>query len=448
MDNSKRQESQRNHEHVKLAQEIRKLRFEQILQGAAIVYIAAFSFGAILMYFYFIRNEFSPGGISAADTVLFSLISVGFLFTLFGAICIGTLIAYPVVRGLSELYWCFEKMRPSDAEKKISESDYEFEWDRGNFNFLVVVLGVLTIAFLTWTMSHFPLRFSYFLPTLALLGVFPSGLLFGTYKKRSSQVKQREDLSSLDRWMNGLSPRLKLLVITTIVTSIASLYLFTETQDISFTWVGVRKNNVNVRLSREDFELISRQALMAGIPLNPCEQIDLKDPFVRGADIVSQRIGTQALVRYPSVPIGELKKIRTVHIEPSAANVSLVEGPSMSNVCFEFPRTMLFGPARDPVFRRNAVERLDHKFEGIDLSKSTFALRALYNGAERSEATKEMEFLKRSIVERYSVRPEQVKFEILEKAPDKWDCSQFPASAQKYCRQANVRTEIEVSSSD
>jgi len=399
------------------------------------------------MYLYFIRNEFSSGGISAADTVLFSLISVGFLFTLFGAIFVGTLIAYPIVRGLSEVYWRFKKLRPDHSEEQISDGRYEFEWNRGTFNAFVLVMGVLTIAFLAWTLSYFPLRFSYFLPILAFLGVFPSALLFGTYKKRGSAIKQREDLSSIDRWLNGLAPTLKFLVLTVIVTGIASLYLFKETQDIAFTWVGVRKNNVNVRLTKEDFELVSRQALMAGIPLNPCEQIDVKDPFVRGADVLSQRIGTQALVRYPSVPIGETKKISTVRVEPLAANVAVVEGPSTSNACFEFPRAMLFGTGSNPNFRSNAVERLDYKFEGVDMPKSTVALRAFYSGVDKTEATKEMEFLKRSIVERYSVPPEQVKFEIIEKPLNKWDCAQLPASSQRACAQANVRTEIEVSSS-
>jgi cytoskeletal protein RodZ len=65
-------------EKFKRSVELKKARVEYLLKILGVAYVTSFSLGAMLMFFYFLRQNFNPGGISASDTVSMVLISFGF----------------------------------------------------------------------------------------------------------------------------------------------------------------------------------------------------------------------------------------------------------------------------------------------------------------------------------------------------------------------------------
>jgi hypothetical protein len=425
-----------------LAQEVRKLRLEHLLKIAGLIYIAAFSFGAILTFVYFYRNEFISGGISAADTVLFCLISLGFLVTLMFAIASGSLLAFPVVRGISEVLFRFlRNKRNSDTEMP---SQYIFEWDKGNWP--LAVLGGVVLTTVIYAAWHMPSRFTLVMSGLFLLGVVPCTYMFGSIRKSYSLLKPKEDAAPIDRWVERLSPKQRHLFFTTVMTVIVCGFFVGASQDMSFTLLGIRKSDVTVRVTKEDFELLARQALVAGIPLNSCETVDMKDPVVRNADVLWHRIGTHALVRHPSVPLGETREPAMVRIEPLGSSITVVDSNAQPEKCVEFTRSNLFSLGTPAEMRTVAHQRLELKLDGIVRDEATLRLRAIYPKAEQGKAKTEMETLKNALVQRLGFPAERVIIEVEGNGPDKWQCEQLPASVQHSCKQANERIELRIGS--
>ncbi|MBC7684318.1 MAG: hypothetical protein H7176_03700 [Bdellovibrionales bacterium] len=103
-------------EAIKMRWDMRKLRLDVALACIGLGFAATLFMGALLLFLYFYHDGFNAG-ISASDTVSFSLLSFGFVVIISIVLIFGMVTAFPLVRAMHWLlvWWALRRWRRSEA---------------------------------------------------------------------------------------------------------------------------------------------------------------------------------------------------------------------------------------------------------------------------------------------------------------------------------------------
>jgi outer membrane protein OmpA-like peptidoglycan-associated protein len=447
----------------KLCWEMRKLRLEVILQSLAVVYILALSLGAMLIFLYFFRHDFNAGGISAADTVSMVLTSLSFIGLtacfLFLFMCAG----YPFVRFAHWSAHRFSFYQNSLRNKKgtvgidtVSLSKkigmpFQLEWKKGYF--FVLVVGIFLLIFIALLIYESNSGLVYMLIPLLGAGMWLSMFVFGEKKHIYCPWPKIPPTHKVDIWLSSLPGPWRDVAISVVVVTILVGIGSSGIEDFSLTAVGFRKQNVSVRLSKDDFRQFVDRAVRSGLVINPCEAIEEGAFLVNGVDVLWHKLGTQGLLRFPSQPIGaETKSSQlSLRMEPLNANISVIEMHAKKLQCEEFLLGVLF-KRESATMLASAGARLERDLAWIrDGQKGSFIRIATHSTSlastplgkqDESLSHRQGEAIRNFLMQTYGLQPASVLVVDVADTEPKLDCSEDATVMHNLCEKMNRRIEI------
>lgn len=96
----------------KLIWDLSAARADVFLKYSASAFVIAFSLGAMLIFVYFFRHNFNPGGISASDTVSMALASAAFFLVVAIVLLLASKVTYSAAWALTGLIsWSLDRLR-------------------------------------------------------------------------------------------------------------------------------------------------------------------------------------------------------------------------------------------------------------------------------------------------------------------------------------------------
>jgi len=448
-------------ESLKTIWESRKLRLEVTLLALATAYAGAFALGGLLIFLYFFRHDFNAGGIAASDTVAMALCSFGF-FALTSFLLLATsFAAHPIVR---VIYWLLNRykvyrqrrhVRPGVAIDTVAMSreigmPIRFEWKAKDR--VAIGFGSLLLLFLLISMYLGPpVLFRLFFPLLGA-GGFLSLFWFGRTRHVYCLWPATETLNGFDGWMRSLSNGWRNTVVCCVVVLSILPFGFSELQDLSFMTIGFRIQNVNVRLDKADFQQIMDKATRAGIAINPCETIEADTSVLNHVDVLWHRLGTQGLLSFPTLPVGEVRPQyqAVIRMQPLNTDINVLEALGPALLCEEFLSDMLF-KADGFTLRESAGPRLERSLGWLNKDAQGVRLRIAVHGVhptaivekrEESLGYKQGRAVSSYLSRAYNLPLESILVENFETRTPKRNCDAQAGQSNKLCERMNRRIEI------
>lgn len=354
--------------------DFRTERVQYWLALIALVHVVAFVFGALLGFAYLLMHQFNPSGINASDTLAMLLWSLGFAATLALGTGFATIAGFPAARALhfsiKSLTKILRLFKPWDSFPLSGfwwdvhyGWPYKLKWRQvGGFAMLV---GCFALALIVWFIVELPLEQGSFFLAVLSLGVFLSFVAFGKMDQSYEPWRARDASHPIDIRMQRYSARKRSFILAVVVSlSITMVHLGTWL-DICATSIGFRAQNVSVRLAKEDFDELIEQSMLAGVVVNPCEDIAPESSVLRHADILWQSLGTHSLLRFPSLPLGISSKADgTIRLRTKNDALGGVVSRRSPTQCREFLMDTLFHEGTAEL-RKSGSARLDEQLPWI-----------------------------------------------------------------------------------
>lgn len=441
-----------NDSRKKLRWEIRKLKLDWALAVLGLVFIVTFSIGAFLLFLYFWRYSFNAGGISASDTVSFSLLLFGFSVTVSIALVYATIAAYPLTRTGHFLLVKMQEGRnrwrlprrgttPAGEVKLLIGNPMRQVWRESMTQDLWIGCFLLVFVVLGFVFANAGVR--YFLGSMLAVGMWLSIFVFGTQVSTYSKwPKVKRTANPFDAWLDRQPFAIRQMVIASIFTVFMLAMQLSWIQDTSMLTIGFRKHDVSVRLSKEDFNAMADQAIRAGHVLQACAPLDPRMPVLDHMDVLWYGLGTRALIRYPALPLGasEATERTTVRFEPLNASITVMSSRPERDTCREFLLTSIFRRGQ-ATFVPGAESALEGQLGWLENDRQRWYVSiALFDpGAPTGETMVQAEAIKAYLGRRYRLPPASIFIET-GRVDLKRDCGDFRDVA--LCNKANRRVEV------
>lgn len=448
----------------KLKSDIWKVNLENIFLFLGLAFIISFTVGGILLLIYFVRQNFNSGGLSVADTLSFSLISLSFIGFVITILLFGTVAAFPVAKiiffiggKLRNLYHHWGKKNDTTLNWRIENSvqgPVHFEWKRGEF--VMLFCGLLLFLVFVFSAYFGPLWMTKIMAPALAAGILLSSFMFGTYTQVYSRWEQdKRPLSFVDKWERGLTKSKRQWLIACLISSSLVGLQFGLFQDLSLATIGIRKLDVAIQVNKDDFIRISRRATELGIVINKCESIDIDFPYIRDVDILWHKFGTQASIRLPSQPLEKEdvsgKPIGQLKTEINNASFNVVTFEGSKNKCEEFLSDNLFDSSGKKISERGVI-LLKHELEWLNFLikdlRVKIATHTTYPFAKESIENKllaslQANLVKEFIIKEFKIEANRLSIDGLENLDPKQDCENIIGlTAKKICEKANRRTVV------
>lgn len=342
----------------KVRWELRKLKLDVLLAILGLLFAATISVGALLLYCYFFRLSFNPGGISASDTVSFSLLLFGFALTTFFGVFYFTIAGYPIARAGHKMLvksqewinawklWRRGAM-PAGEVRLLIGNPVRQEWRSGMTIFIWLGLLLWLPLVLGFIRGNINLRL--FLGPMLLVGIWQSIFVFGDQRHAYSKLPRKtRTLGRFDAWLDRQPWPIRQTIMSSIVTLGMLTLQMSVLQDASMLTLGFRKHDVSVRLSKDDYSAVVDRATRAGLVVNPCTVLDVNMPVIEHMDVLWHSLGTMALIRYPSLPLWAPERAQqsTLLFEPLSASITVMRAMVGQQSCNEFMADSLFREGR------------------------------------------------------------------------------------------------------
>lgn len=280
-----------------------KTRLEFWAKSVAIAYGVMLAIGGVSLFMYCFRNRFNPGGISVSDSLTLCFLAFAYLLVAAGLLAIGTLAAAPLTWSyvwISEI-WRGLRLRSESMPPVPRGWPSRLSWRPTSKAYLY--LGCMVLIVLTFSAIVGPVQLRIVYGVMILCGTVPS--LIYVEAKPFYSVYPKAVLSTQDSPVFGaafkrLSKKGQRWVVLSLLTIVGTLFWSSYLQDMSLWAFGFREERVTIRLSKEDFELMQAGASASGLSLDGCRAAPPNTYILHGVDIVLHKLGTHALVRYPS----------------------------------------------------------------------------------------------------------------------------------------------------
>lgn len=443
-------------EAMKMRWEIRKLRLDVMLAWISLGFAATLFFGALLLFLYFFRDGFNAG-ISASDTVSFSLLSFSFGVTISIVLVVGTVTAFPIVR---VLHWLLAWMRnvwrrwrrgatPANEAQLRPGSPMRQVWREGMKSYLL--LGGVLFCLFVFGFIYVGSDARFFMVWMLALGFVPALLVFGTQVQAYPALPEvPRTLTLFDAWLQRQPLSIRQAVIASIITiSFISLGIFfvqeisMQLQEISMQLIGYRKHDVSVRLSKEDFLVLTERATRAGYAINACQSLNPAMPVIDHIDVLWHKLGTTALIRYPALPLGAPaeEKRKAVRFEPLNASLTVISSVIERETCREFLNDTIF-QAGQAGFAWGAEERLDEQLTLLESDPARWTIHiAVLDPVGPRQTVAQAQALKAYLMRRYRLASSAIVIET-GRTDRKRVCDD--ADNARLCEKVNRRIEIRV----
>jgi len=409
-------------------------------------YLLTLIFGGLLMSVYFFRHSFNPGGISASDALTIALLTFAFVGILAALVVFGAIGCYPwlpvAMAAWRRLETAWKRWRSAEPSGLVM-----FEWKRRSYGYFS--LGIIIDAGIVFLLIKAPLPIALqFCVTFLCFGFFPCIAIFGKPVQVSPWRSGYMPDNPVDRWYQQLPPSLRILFAGSVVTGGLALVALPDLQDLSLKSIGFRKDQVDVRLKKEDYDFLVTQSMIAGSVVNDCEPIISGEFLVRRVDVLWQKFGTQALLRYPAVPIGQPEPAGGLRLEVPNSDFKLVH-PNARRRCAEVLGADLFDKAG---IKATAAATLQQKLTFLqNLSGGSSVTVRMYSPADTKASmlrTAQGAALRKLLLDTFAVSTVDL---ILAQGTEnrvKWDCDSLPPEITGHCQNANTRIEIALGASE
>jgi hypothetical protein len=374
--------------------ELQMARVQYLLAILAVIHIVAFVFGALLGFGYLVRHHFNPGGISGADSLAMMLWSLGFLLVLtlglgcstLAGLALGRFIGFAHAIYRHGLLW-FKRHDhfPKTAFwwSLMHGSPNRLEWHSRQGG--LVLTGWVMLALFCAGAAVAPLDLRMFLVTILVPGIFISMNVFGKMVESFSPFPRRLNQSALDIRMSRLSVRKRSIIITAVIIALTTVLCLGTWLDASAVIIGFREQDVNVRLSKDDFEEVLAEATRSGLAINPCEQLTPGVTTLQHADILWQNLGTRSLMRFPSQPLGVESAGIEVRFKTKSTAIENVVSAVQPHRCGEILSDLVF--ADNQRVRSNAGARILQQLPWLNKLSASSRLRIVVYGGKAPSTT-------------------------------------------------------------
>ncbi|GGY49862.1 hypothetical protein [Pseudoduganella albidiflava] len=403
-------------------------------------YLVTLTFGGLLMCTYFLRNSFNPGGISASDALALSLLTFAFFVTLTIFAAFGAIGCYPLLRAVVEGWRLFTRGRRANPEQP--GGTIALDWKKGNNFYLVAGIVIDAIIIVAATAVPLLLAIQFGFMFLAF-GVFPCILIFGKLVEVYSRYPRRVPDNPIDRWYQRLPYRRRQLFAVSFITGSLTLIAFPDLQDLSMKLFGYRKDRVDVRMKKEDFDFLIAQSMSAGRAVNDCEPIVAGEYLVRRVDVIWHKFGSQALLRYPAVPMGQPELPGGMRVEIPNSDFKLVHARRDGSACAEIWDADLFDgkdikPTVGATLKQKAAF-LENAAEGAGI---TLTLYGTNNDLDPVLRATQAQGLRKQLIDTFGLS--KVDLEVVQGRKNrlKWNCDNVALEIRDRCMEANSRVEI------
>lgn len=457
-------------ERSKLVLEVKQNRLEYLLKLLGLAYVISFSLGAMLIFAYFVRQNFNAGSISASDTVSMALTWFGFFaMSIFGFL-LASYVMYPVQWLVSKI---IVKTRanvshePSvivlDATSGAIDtvemsnqlgSSVRTHWKGTKWFDLSVGSILLTVTALAIYVA--PVGFYLLVVPFLGGGLWLSHVVNWRSERIYSRIRHGHDSNFIDRWADSLSSRSRLGAITMFVLIGMLTVNFGVIQDASLNLIGFRKQNVSVRMAPEDFKFLLQQSARAGIVVNPCEPLHKDEYVLHNADVLWHKLGAQGLLRYPSERIGEDNlPARSIRMEPLSANLNISKTIMSDRNCSEYATSTLFSGERSSL-TASAMALLRRDLNWLKNVPAGQKIQIIWHdgdAATADEKTVQLKMRRLTALRDFLAADYQLPAAALlivegGMANQKVTCDQNPIIEQKTCDVLNRRVQIQRTVSD
>jgi len=409
----------------------------------AVLFAISFTLGGLLLSAYFYRQQFNSAGISSGDTVALSMLALAYLAIVvltmvLGAFCDVALVGFAI--GIRKVY---AKLFPSHKAVPLAIKVFPYRVTFRSNSWVSFVTGLLLWSMLALAFIIIPSAHLAFFVGLALVaGAVPCVFYLVDMELVYSKLPHVVSNASLDKWLLAQPEARKRSILLLVFTGVVAVMGLPTIQDLSLTAFGYRKQNVAVRLSKDDFEFLVNAALAKRIPLNPCESIVADANEVHGADVLWQNIGAKALIAFPSNPIDDMRQVKQLRIELKSDSFTVGSFGKYRGNCIEIPASKLFGRATDSVQSSKSFTTQIDDLVG-DQENWNFEV-TIYAAGDDNLAKARAVSLAKHLEVLYHLPITRVQWRT--RQDTKWDCSAMLKSARQLCAEANERVEIAVKS--
>ncbi|WP_167759691.1 hypothetical protein [Massilia horti] len=427
-----------------------------VLKAFAVVNVIAVVAGGALMFLYQLRYNFNAGAFSAGDTLGFVWFILGFLITLFIGLGFGTLAGFPLMRLLHKVAVAglaiFKRIRRQvgvgQADRWLEDgAPNRLQWEKKQKTMLVA--GTVTLLWFGLFIFKMNAQFRIFLIAILAAGMWLSIFVFGELIKNHDRNDDRgppaKSAHPLGVWFGGLPSKTRNRIVATVVALASQFVFFGYWQDASALAAGFRKQDVSVRLTREDFDSALYQATGKGIVVNSCEQIIPNLTVLHHADILWQNLGSKSLLRFPTVPLGG-EESGTVRLELNNSSHN-VFGSSSRMPCAEFLSDLLFKEEGSEL-RTSALPQLASQLSWLqELPSGWFIKVVAHSNADGGEGRKPVETLQQAqalkshLAKTFGLAPDRVLAVGAEAKFPKQDCTNS-GSQRDLCLKIGRRVEV------
>ncbi|MES2075821.1 MAG: hypothetical protein V4462_09410 [Pseudomonadota bacterium] len=340
----------------KLRWETYKLGLDIVLATLGLVFIAAFSIGAFLLFWYFFRFNFNPGGISASDTVSLSYLLFGFVLTILFLTIFFAIAAYPVSSVFRWLLTSSQSHRKArwtlrwwggsagvvgNVRRQLWRDLNKFYFLTGCL-FLILCATYISIAHWKARLAIGAMLFVGFL--LSELATRPQSPVHPEWQWPTARERRPPRPYSLGAWLKRQSEMTQRVVVGAAMVGSSVVFLFNALEDTVLHVVGFRKHDVAVRLGKDDFNTVVERATRAGYVVNACAPLNPAFPVIEHMDVLWYGLGTRALLRYPALSLSasEIEEEAALRFELLNGALAVISGLTGTENCHEFLISSIF----------------------------------------------------------------------------------------------------------
>ncbi|NHZ97775.1 hypothetical protein [Massilia sp. CCM 8734] len=428
---------------------------QTIVTVVGLGYLVTVALGVFLSFFYLARHSFSPGGISADDAISFVYLFFAFLVVLLGAYFLAFMAGFPFMRlVLGPVINVFARTIYLFKNRNGSAGSSPFEapvaWRQGLWQWGWLAMGVVPLA------AYIALFFERYRETLLLstpiftTGVFISYVVFGKLPVPDASTVGTGSHSRIDVWMRQRPEWIQKAILCFSLLGAATIFCFAIFLDSSWRVLGIRKENVAVRLSEENFARAVAFASRNGMIVNPCEQIG-SDTILRGVDIPWHKFGTDALVIFPALKDAtETRERPKLRLEPESDDIDVIEETD-SVSCEEVATDWLYSAGSSALTRNGSASVTQHFAWMRDADKHLRVKVVVHRGktdkplveAGKSLTQRQAESMKTILQSAYGLPAMAIEAVGEEDAVPKRECDdELSTMERRACERMNRRIEV------
>lgn len=458
-------------EKAKLVSEVRNNRVEYLLKILGLAYVISFSLGAILIFVYFLRQNFNAGSISASDTVSMALTWFGFFAMSAFGFFLASYVMYPVQWVVSNIIIMTRGNVPreppvivldatSGAIDTVEMSNQLGASVRGHWKgtkWFDLSVGSILLSMTALAIYAAPVGFFQLVVTFLGGGLWLSHIFNWRSEQVYCRVRHIDDTSFIDRWADSLRPSSRLGAITIFVLTGMLTINFGVIQDASLNLIGFRKQDVSVRMVQEDFKFLLQESARVGMVVNPCEPLHKDEYVLHNADVLWYKLGAQGLLRYPAERIGEdnILARTSVRMEPLSSNLNILKATKRDRGCSEYATGALFA-GEQSTLSASAISVLRRELEWLKNVPANQKIQITWHDSaplmlnEKTSGLKvrRLASLKDFLLSSYKLSMQSLLIVDAGIADQKLTCDQNPIVARTTCDLLNRRVQIQQTESD